>query len=96
MHFLHPSLETLLQPTVATLVPLILVHGAAPGEPAAVGVLLPDAPPEESLTAVAGGGPVVFSRGSVSTYSTVLGEYRGALWTGQLLVCQNFQFTSPG
>ena len=85
--FLHPSLETLLQPTVATLVPLVLVHGAAPGEPAAVGVLLPNAPPEESLTAVAGGGPVVFSRGSVSTDSTVLGEYRGALSTDRLVTC---------
>ena len=66
--FLHPSLETLLQPTVATLVPLVLVHRAAPREPAAVGVFLSHTSSEESLAAVARGGPVVFACGPVSTY----------------------------
>ena len=80
--FFHASLEAFLQSAVPALVPLVLVHGAAPGEPAAVGVFLPDAPPEESLAAVAGGGPVVFPRGAVTTYSAVLRKYRGALkWT---------------
>ena len=87
--FLHASLETFLQSAVTTLVPLVLVHRAAPREPAAVGVLLPHTPSEEPLAAVAGRGPVVFSRGSVSTYSTVLGEYRGALSTDRLFTCMS-------
>ena len=87
--FFHASLEAFLQSAVPALVPLVLVHGAAPGEPAAVGVFLPHAPSEESLTAIAGGGAVVLASGSITTYSAVLREYGGTLRRGQSIVCQN-------
>ena len=71
---LHARLETLPKSAEPALVPLVLVHSAVSGEPAAVCVLLADAPSEESLTSVAGGCPVMLSSCPVATYCTVLWE----------------------
>ena len=38
-------------------------------------MFLPDAPPEEALAAVAGGGPVVLARGPVTADRAVLGYH---------------------
>lgn len=59
--------------------------------PAGVGVVLPDAPPEEALAAVAAGSTVVFTCGPVCTYGTHapigLWQQRGRLRHHQL--CQS-------
>ena len=41
-------------------------------------MILPYTPPEEPLTTVAGGRAVVFPRGAVAAYRTVLRQRRGA------------------
>lgn len=64
---LHASPEALLEPAVTTLVPLIFVYHALPAKPAGVHVVLPHAPPEESLAAVTARGSVVFTGGPIAT-----------------------------
>ena len=68
---LHPSLEALPQATVAALVSLVLVHCTVAGEPAAVCMLLSDAPSEKSFAAVARSCSVMFSCCPVSTDGAV-------------------------
>ena len=77
---LHPCLETLPESAEPALVPLVLVHSAVAREPAAVGVLLADAPSEEPLASVTGGGAIVLTSGSVPTYCTILRENTGSLY----------------
>ena len=76
--FPHSCAEALLQPTVAALVALVFVDDAVSAESAGVDVVLPDAAPEEALTAVAAGGAVVLPRRPVAADRAVLADALGA------------------
>ncbi len=54
-------LETLSEPAESTLVALVLVHHAVPGEPARVRVFLAHAASEKAFAAVARRGPIMFT-----------------------------------
>ena len=56
-----------------------MITGRLPGEPAAVGMLLPNTSPEESLAAVTRGRAVVLARGAVPADGAVLGEHARTL-----------------
>ena len=69
---LHKTyLETFSESAISALVPFVLVHRTVPVEPAAVGMLLPHASPEETFATVAGGGAVVLASGTVTADGTV-------------------------
>ena len=70
----HPGSETLAQPAVATLVPLVLIHRTVATESARVDVILSHAPPKEALTPIAGRRPVMLPRGSVQA-DRAIGAY---------------------
>ena len=67
----HAHLETLLQPAVLTLIPVMLVDGAVPVPSAGVAKIPAHATFEERFTPLARKLPVVLSRTLVTTYDAL-------------------------
>lgn len=67
----HAALEAFLQPTILTLVAVVLVYGAVPRPSARVGQVPPHWALEEALAALAGELSIVLARAFVPTHHTL-------------------------
>ena len=74
---MHAGAEALLQPAVAALVALVLVHDAAPAEATRVQVVLAHAAPEEALAPVAARRSVVLAGRAVAADRAELADGGG-------------------
>ena len=79
----HARPEALLEPAVATLVALVLIHNAIPTEAARIDMILAHATAEEPLAAIATRRSIVLARRPITTDGAVLADALGCQGGGR-------------